>query len=216
MDRKAIIRRRIMNNFIEAAFRIIELEGIENITIRKVAVIAGYNSGTLYNYFQNLEHLIMFACMKYLRDYTYGLKKYVKNSPNSIERYFSIWECFCYYSFSKPKIYNLIFFSEFSTSLDNIITEYYQIFPDELADSSLDLNLMLLGNDIYTRTLYTFKGCVEDGYLCKDDIVEINEVTILIYQSILTNMLKDNPPYTPEEAQEKTMKYIRKVVKAYQ
>jgi AcrR family transcriptional regulator len=216
MDRKTLIKRNIMNKFIDATFMIIDADGVESVTIRRVASIAGYNSSTLYNYFEDLDQLIIFACMRYLRDYAHGLKDYIRKATNSLERYFLIWECFCTYSFQKPKIYNLIFFSEHSDSLNNIITDYYRIFPEELADSSMHLNSMLTGNDIYSRTLHQFKGCVVEGYFIEDDIVEINEVTILIYQSILTNLLKKNPPYNSKEAKEKAMKYIEIVVKTYQ
>jgi hypothetical protein len=127
-----------------------------------------------------------------------------------------IWECFCEYSFDRPEIYKLIFFSDHSTSLNNIISEYYKIFPEELGESPLQIKSMLTGNDIYSRTMYQFEGCVEEGYFREEDIAEINEITILIYQSILTNLLKKNPPYNEEEALEKSMKYFMKVVKAYQ
>jgi len=214
--RKNTIKVNIMNKFIDAVFTIIESEGVENVTIRKVAVIAGYNSSTLYNYFEDLDHLILFACIRYLGDYTRALKDYVKKANNSLERYLMIWECFCLYSFERPKIYKLIFFSEHSSTLNNIISEYYNIFHDELEDSPQQIKSMLTGNDIYSRTLFQFGNCVEEGYFREEDIVEINEVTILIYQSILTNVLRKNPPYSKEEALEKTMKYFGKVVKAYQ
>lgn len=204
-----------MNKFIDAASTIIDDEGLDKLTIRKVASIADYNSATLYNYFENLEHLIIFASMRYLRDYNQGLKKYLENAGNSLERYLLIWECFCTYSFEKPDIYNLIFFSDFSNSLNNIIAEYYTIFPEELADSSLRLNSMLTGNNIYSRTIYQFGECAEEGYFREEEIPEINEVTILIYQSILANMLKKNPPYDSKEALEKVMKYFGKVVESY-
>lgn len=48
----------MMGYFIDAANQIIENEGIESVTIRKVADIAGYNSATLYNYFNDLNHLL--------------------------------------------------------------------------------------------------------------------------------------------------------------
>ncbi|KAA8664152.1 TetR/AcrR family transcriptional regulator [Clostridium sp. HV4-5-A1G] len=216
MDRKTLIKRKIMNKFIDATFMIIDTEGVGNVTIRKVSSIAGYSSSTLYNYFEDLDHLVLFACIRYLRDYTQGLKNYIKNAKNSFERYILIWKCFCAYSFERPEIYNLIFFSGHSNSLNNTISEYYRIFPEELADSSLRLNSMLIGNDIYSRTLYSFEGCVEEGYFNEEDIVELNEITILIYQSVLSNLLKKNPPYSSEEALKKVMKYIRRVVKAYQ
>jgi AcrR family transcriptional regulator len=215
MDRKTRIKRTIMNKFIDAASTIIDDEGLDKVTIRKVASAAGYNSATLYNYFDNIEHLIIFASIRYLRDYNQGLKKYVKNARNSLERYLLIWECFCKYSFDKPDIYNLIFFSDYSNSLNNIITEYYSLFPEELADSSLRLNSMLTGNNIYSRTLYQFGGCADEGYFREEDIPEINEVTILIYQSILQNLLKKSPPYDSKEALDKVMKYFGKIVESY-
>jgi AcrR family transcriptional regulator len=216
MGRKNLIKTNIMNKFIDAAFSIIDSEGVENVTIRRVAGIAGYNSSTLYNYFEDLDHLILFACIRYLGDYSRALKGYVRKANNSLERYLMIWECFCRYSFERPKIYNLIFFSEHSSTLNNIISEYYNIFHEELEDSPLQIKSMLTGNDIYSRTLFQFGDCVEEGYFREEDIAEINEITILIYQSILTNLLKKNPPYNEKEALEKSMKYFMKVVKAYQ
>ncbi len=213
--RKNVIKINIMNKFIDAASSIMDAEGVENVTIRKVASIAGYNSSTLYNYFEDLDHLILFSCIRYLKDYTGALMDYVRKASNSLERYMMIWECFCKYSFDNPKIYNLLFFSEHSSSLNNIISEYYNIFSEELEDSSLQIKSMLTGNDIYSRTLYQFEGCVEEGYFRESDINEINEITILLYQSVLTNLLKKNPPYTKEEALEKTMHFFEKIVGAY-
>ena len=215
MGRKNVIKTNIMNKFIDAAFSIIESEGVENVTIRGVASIAGYNSSTLYNYFEDLDHLILFASIRYLRDYSQGLKEYVKKATNSLEMYLMIWECFCQYSFDRPEIYKLIFFSEHSTTLNNIISEYYNIFPEELGESPLQVKSMLTGNDIYSRTMYQFVDCVKEWYFKESDIAEINEVTILIYQSILMNLLRKKHAYNKQEAQEKTMHYFKKIVEAY-
>lgn len=44
-------RKRVMAYFINATIELMEEIGIENLTIRKVAERAKYNSATLYNYF---------------------------------------------------------------------------------------------------------------------------------------------------------------------
>lgn len=44
MSNKAIQRKRMIRYFVEATQSIIDQEGIEGITIRKVAKLAGYNS----------------------------------------------------------------------------------------------------------------------------------------------------------------------------
>lgn len=57
-------RKRVMAYFINATIELMEEIGIENLTIRKVAERAKYNSATLYNYFDSLDELEMFASVK--------------------------------------------------------------------------------------------------------------------------------------------------------
>ena len=44
-------RKRIMTYFIEATEKLIRSEGLDGLSIRKIAGEAGYNSATIYNYF---------------------------------------------------------------------------------------------------------------------------------------------------------------------
>ena len=53
-------------------------DDIDKISIRKIAKRAGYNSATIYYYFEDLEHLILFASIRYLREYTSALAKNIK------------------------------------------------------------------------------------------------------------------------------------------
>ena len=62
-------RKRVMAYFINATIELMEEIGIENLTIRKVAERAKYNSATLYNYFDSLDELEMFASVKCLNEY---------------------------------------------------------------------------------------------------------------------------------------------------
>ena len=50
--------KRVMMYFIEATQELILDEGLEKLSIKKIAEKAGYNSATIYNYFENLEVLI--------------------------------------------------------------------------------------------------------------------------------------------------------------
>ena len=60
---------RVLKYFIEATQLIIQKEGMEAVTIRKVAEIAGFNSATLYNYFQDLDQLLLYASLNHLTSY---------------------------------------------------------------------------------------------------------------------------------------------------
>ncbi len=57
MEEMNIKKKRVMMYFIEATQELILKEGLENLSIKKIAEKAGYNSATIYNYFENLEVL---------------------------------------------------------------------------------------------------------------------------------------------------------------
>jgi len=100
MDNKMLQKKRIMQYFIDSAEYIIDKEGIDNITIRKVASLAGYNSATLYNYFENLDHLIFVVGLNHLENYHNALPNYIKDCENSLEFYMEV----CRYCFLSRKI----------------------------------------------------------------------------------------------------------------
>ncbi len=128
MNKRELQRKRIMTYFIDATNEIIENEGIESVTIRKVANLAGYNSATIYNYFENLDHLIFFAAMKYVKDYALALPDYLEDANNALDRFLKIWECFCRYSYKDPEIYYAIFFANLDKNLEDYVMEYYKFF----------------------------------------------------------------------------------------
>lgn len=214
MNNKEIQRKRMMSYFIDAADKIIEEEGINGITIRKVADYAGYNSATLYNYFENLDHLILFAAMRYIKDYALALPEYIKNSRNALDKFLLIWECFCIYSYKNPEIYNAIFFANLEAEPEEYITEYYKLFPEELGNPPEGLSTMLLKHNIYDRGMTTLNDCVREGFIKQEDTCELNELTFLIYESMISRVIRNRINYM--EALERTMKHIRQAVTFYQ
>lgn len=207
MYRSNIRRRRTMIYFIQAADEIIKEEGIENVTIRKAAKKAGYNSATLYNYFENADHLKFFAAMRYIRDYALALPKYLEGVENSIDIFLKVWECFCYFSFKNPRIYQAIFFADLDNSLEDYVIDYYRLFPEELGDQEESISTMLLKSNIYDRGMTTVSLCVEEGLIKEEDGEALNEMATLLYKGILSDMIKGK--ISAKEAFEKTMSYIR-------
>ncbi|WP_432407727.1 TetR family transcriptional regulator [Wukongibacter sp. M2B1] len=216
MNKKEIQKKRMMGYFIEATSKIIEEEGVEAVTIRKVADLAGYNSATLYNYFDNLNHLIFFSSMKFLKDYVIELSNYIKNSTNSIERYLSVWKCFCYHSFNNPKIYYIIFFDKYSDSINDAIKSYYSIFPEELEILPQEILPMLLERNLSTRNMTLLEYCAQEGILDRKNLNEINEIVLLLYQGMLLRVLNNNINYDITQAIERTMKYINQIIYSFQ
>lgn len=213
MAKNIVREKRTMTIFIDAAAKIIKGEGISNITIRKVADEAGYNSATIYNYFEKLDHLVLFASMKYLKDYALALPECLKDANNALDKFLKIWECFCFFSFKDPEIYYSIFFSSLDKNLEDYIIEYYKLFPEELGTQSNSTSTMLLKYNIYERGMTIVNECVKEGLINKDDAEALNEMCTLMYEGILLKVLKGK--INSDEALEKTMKYINQVADSF-
>ena len=182
---KEMQKKRMMSYFIIAAQQIIQEEGIKAVTIRKVAALAGYNSATIYNYFENLENLLFFASMKYLRDYSLGVSDYIKDCTNSMERFFKVWEYFSHYSFAHSEVFHHIFFNKYNNTIGSTIKAYYDIFPEDLGEHESIITDMLKGENIYERNKILLHSLVTDGYLREEHFENVNILITACYQTLL-------------------------------
>ncbi|UOF88974.1 TetR/AcrR family transcriptional regulator [Fodinisporobacter ferrooxydans] len=211
LDKKDIQKIRMMEYFITATVKIMEDEGIQNVTIRKVADIAGYNSATIYNYFQEISHLIFFAAMTFLKKYYDALPKYIKSAANPLEKYILIWECFCKFSFDEPETYHAIFIANLGIQAEDF-QDYYTIFPKDIIDIPEELMPMVLESNLSKRGRIALERSVKEGYIKAENAEEINEMATLVWTGMLTLFLNNRRNYTKEQVVRETMKYIRQIV----
>ena len=136
-------KKRTILYFIQAAEELIEEKGQDNITVREVANRAGYNIATLYNYFENINHLILFTSIKHLNNYVIDLPKCIYNAKTPMDRFYNSWKCFCHHAFAHPEVFHMIFFGNLSREVvENSLQLYYELFPDSLEkvdDDFLDM-----------------------------------------------------------------------------
>lgn len=211
MPNKSLNKKRMMLYFINATEELIDEIGMENLTLRNIADRAGFNSATIYNYFENLEHLIFFAAMGYIKEYVDGLNTYIANAKNAMDKFLMIWECFCDYSFDKPEIYNAIFFPNLDKKIDHYINDYYELFPLELKMDDETVSSMLHKSDIIKRAEITVAVCVSEGFIRPEDANKLNDMTLIIYEGILKKILKKHISY--DDARNSTMDYFKSIVK---
>lgn len=209
-----IKKKRTLKIFVNAAAQIIDENGIEAVTIRKVAKIAGYNSATIYNYFDNRNQLIFFAAIKFISDYVQALPDYVDQSDDTLERFLLNWECFCKYSFRKPQIYYSIFTADIGERPEDLMKVYFSLFPEEFGHPSEDLIPMLLETDLSKRAAIALEPCIREGYFSEEEASQIDEMLILIYHGMMTLLINNRVDYSVEEAVETTMRYIRRTVES--
>ena len=199
MDKLNIKKRRVMMYFIEATQELILNEGIENLSIKKIADTAGYNTATIYNYFEDLEELILYSSIDYLKIYLKDLKSEIKSNMKAIEMYETIYKVFVHHSFEKPEIFHTLFFGKYSYKLEKIIKKYYEIFPDDITGQTDITKSVLVEGNIHNRDLPVIKQMIKEGSILEEEAPYIMEAIVRIHQSYLENILQQREKISLEE-----------------
>ena len=182
---KEIQKNRVMIVFIEAAESILRKDGIDGLSIRKIADAAGYNSATIYNYFQDIDHLLLFASVKYIKEYIVALADFLNDDMTSMEKYFAIYEVFNQYAFSSPEIFYNLFFGKHSDKMPEVLSTYYLLFPDELAIHRGSVKKMLSEGNIFLRDKNVVCNLIDDGYIKEENADYVVQLIVRTHQSFL-------------------------------
>ena len=208
MDKLDIKKRRVMMYFIEATQDLILNEGIENLSIKKIADKAGYNTATIYNYFEDLEELILYSSVDYLKIYLKDLRNEISSDMKAIEIYETIYKVFVYHSFEKPEIFHTLFFGKYSYKLEKIIKKYYEIFPDDITGQNDITKSVLIEANIHNRDIPVIKQMIKEGSILEEEAPYIMEAIVRVHQSYLENILQQREQISLEEHKIKFFKIL--------
>lgn len=179
-------KKRIMIYFIEATEKLIQEEGLDGLSIRKIAAEAGYNSSTIYNYFSDLEHLTLFGSVRYLREYIGLLSRSLREDMTSLEYFRTIYRCFNDFAFQYPDIFRNLFFGRHSDQLAEVLQIYYtQLFPEELEGISESMRKMMVSGDMKERDRITMQRLVADRYVAPEKAEITLDLIVALSQSFL-------------------------------
>ncbi|MDQ0300171.1 AcrR family transcriptional regulator [Salibacterium salarium] len=206
--RKEIQRDRMWHYFIDATAALIEEEGLEQVTIRKVAERAGFTSSTAYNYFGELSHLIFFASMRFMQGYIQELPNYMKKGNNKVETWLHAWRCFSSHSFRNPHTYAAVFINNLGAFPGELLQEYYNQFSSELVGVPDEIIPFLMEHNLEKRSSLYLQGAVEEGLISAENVDMISDVTLMIWRGMMTTLLNNRLRVSPEEAEERTMSYV--------
>lgn len=215
MDNKMLKKRRMWGYFVDAAITIIQEEGFQALTIRKVAQRAGYNSATMYNYFRDLSHLRFFASMKLLNPYVTTVSQSIANETDPLEKYRIAWDVFCRFSTKQPELFHAVFIMDLGEHPDPLISEYYEAFPADIVEVPEELKVVLFKRNIMNRGSSMLQEVVEAGIMTAQQADEINYMTIMMWKGMLTDLLYNRSIDTPEEAYVKLTHHIDVLLAPY-
>ncbi len=184
--------------FINAAQEMIETDGIENISIRKIAEKAGFHNSTIYLYFKDLDELTLLASMKYFREYNQALDELNKKNAPPEDNFICIWDYYMEASLKNAKIFYNFFFGKRSNDLTAIVQKYYEYFPEERKPFSDLIEAMYYGKDFTKRSIIILLPLVEldTNKITPDNTAMINDLIIAYSKHLLE--LKCRKPETED------------------
>lgn len=212
-NNKLLQKRRTVRYFIDAVKQIQEKEGLDAVNIRKIGDIAGYNSATIYNYFDSIEHLIFFASMEYFREYIKELPGALKDEKDSLERYIIIWNCFLKHAFRYPKNYYAIFLAKEGERTRDYIDDYYKLYPMDKSGMSQDIKAMMSEKDLFSRGNIAAKECIKQGYFSETEGYVMNDIITYIFESFIFRVIHNG--LDPEVAEIEIKRYIKSMIEKY-
>lgn len=208
MSHSELKKKRILVFFIEAAQEIMLKEGIEAITLRKVADLAGYNGATLYNYFKDLDQLILFASLKYLKLYNLEVVKQLKKCKTEREKFLTMWQTFCNISYKYPQPFYQIFFNKHSDSLDSISKQYYELFPEDIGTRDKNLKEILSGTKLGVRNEISLTYLAQEENKTWNEISLMSDMMIALYHDLLLKRISENNNQSQDVYENKMMEYV--------
>ncbi len=178
-------RHRIITNFLRCTREIIDFEGIEQVSIRKVSQKAGFNSASIYLYFKDADELITLASIGYLESYCRKLSADMPLLQTPQDIYMHTWRVFGMHAFDHPQVFHHLFFYPHSVPLNEIVSRYYEVYPHQLGETDGTVRQMLLAGPLEERNMRVLRPLTQEMGLDEKETEQINDLTICYFKKLL-------------------------------
>jgi AcrR family transcriptional regulator len=169
-ERQSLKNQRVRSYFVQAAKKIILDEGVENVSVRKVADLAGYTYSTIYNYFNNLNELLQDVKTDMIHDLIEHMKKTQPQKVFNTDDIKKQNRLYVEYFIQNPNVFSFFY----SYRLHPVQKD-----PAEIPDFSVQ----------YMETYHVF---VERGIIKESEVMILAKTLIYSIQGLLALYFSDN------------------------
>lgn len=171
--------------YIQIATRILEEEGIGALSIRRVAKEAGCTSAVLYRHFENKDHLLMLASVKFLIPYIQELMfQSARTDISSIQIDLILWKKFIDEAFQNRVYYDQLFFGDQKEMLSECIYEYYSLFPDENEKFDGYTASIVMNSNLHERELIRLRRAANEKLITLDNAKLLSRLTTAVFNGM--------------------------------
>lgn len=161
---------RVRTYFVQAAKEIIQNEGVENISVRKVADLAGYSYTTIYNYFTDINELLQEVKAEMIRDVIIHTQGKLPEKIYELDDIKKSNRAYAEYYFERPHVFRF-FYS-------------YRLNPTSTAPAE--------SPDFEKLWQETYRGFVLSGAIKETDVEVISKTIIYALHGLLALYFSDN------------------------
>lgn len=149
---------------ISQTYELLKTTSPNDIKIRAIASACDCTSTVIYRHFEDLDHLIRFAAVRFLENYVIDIQKIVTGNSDPLELLMKMWQTFAQYAFENVEVFELFFWGRFKERLGDTIFEYYQFFPEEWKNLDGLFTSVFFNNDLKERNYIVLHRATVAGY----------------------------------------------------
>jgi AcrR family transcriptional regulator len=150
-DRKEREKEKMRQLIVKTAMNLFIEEGIDNVSLRRIADKIEYSPGSIYSYFKDKGEIIH-AIHTEGFEKLYKLQKTLDSETNSIEKLSKMGELYMKFALENPGYYDLMFIAK------GVAAKIYEKQEWDVGQRSYD----------YLKE--TVKQCIEQGFMIESDI----------------------------------------------
>jgi AcrR family transcriptional regulator len=113
MKKRSPRQEKTWQSFIHAAKEIIDKEGIEGVSARKIGELSGYSYATIYNYFKDLKELLAYCAYDLLRDCSLKMRSLKTEGLTWLQILHHYNEVYFRYFTDHPDYFYLVFVQDY-------------------------------------------------------------------------------------------------------
>lgn len=167
----AIRKKRMAGYFIDAYNQLAEED--TPITIRSLAECAGFNSATIYSYFENLEHVQAYALLRLSSNIWTEASRLNKEENRPLMRFFNIWQAVCFVAFHQPRMFSCLLTHTNQAYIYEFVDGYMELFEEEYQGYDDMMKSIIHCRSVRERGLAYIRPCVENGTFTAAEAVQI-------------------------------------------
>ncbi len=195
---------------INVTYRLLQTNSPNDVTARMIADEVGCTNPAIYYHFENIDHLLLIASMRFFDDYLAKLKEVMLDTSISpFDLHMRAWRMFGEIAFSHVEVYESIFWGKYRKRASKALLEYYQLFPASRPDTDSPYSVVFFIDSIEERTYIMLKIAAAAGQMPPENLRMFANVQCSMFHGMLLEYADCYwDPEKAKEGLEKTMRML--------